>query len=179
MPSDATPRREGGNSGDDRRNSLRSRRFLLPVVGLLVLLLGSVAGWLIFQRTNRLPQPGEPAYADLVRAFYKGTVALQVVEPDRAESQLTRATQIAPREAAPFANLGLYYLRGLRGSPELDRQAKISSEPPISHRATAVSRRCKACWRSAATGPTRPSGTIGGRSIWTRTTCAPPVRSPS
>jgi Tfp pilus assembly protein PilF len=121
MPSDATPRREGGNSGDDRRNSLRSRRFLLPVVGLLVFALGGLAGWLIYQRTNRLPQPGEPAYADLVRAFYKGTVALQVVEPDRAESQLTRATQIAPREAAPFANLGLYYLRGLRGSPELDR----------------------------------------------------------
>ncbi|HYG82676.1 MAG TPA: FG-GAP-like repeat-containing protein, partial [Pyrinomonadaceae bacterium] len=58
-----------------------------------------------------LPAKGSREYNDTVRAFYVGLAALQVGDDVRAESELTRATQLAPDEPASWANLGLLSLR--------------------------------------------------------------------
>jgi tetratricopeptide (TPR) repeat protein len=58
-----------------------------------------------------LPAKGSKEYNDTIRAFYVGLAALQVGDDVRAESELTRATQLAPDEPASWANLGLLSLR--------------------------------------------------------------------
>ena len=50
-------------------------------------------------------------YDAAVRAFYTGTIAFQVGNDARADKELTRATQVAPDEAAAWANLGLFRMR--------------------------------------------------------------------
>ena len=58
-----------------------------------------------------LPAKASREYNDTIRAFYVGLAALQVGDDVRAESELTKATQLAPDEPASWANLGLLSLR--------------------------------------------------------------------
>ena len=111
---------------DRRRSPLR---VLLPVLAA-VLLLG-VGAFFLQQRRHQtyLPAPREPGYRDFVRAFYKGTSALQTGDNPRALLQLTRATQIVPSEAASFANRGLYYLKNgdnQRAAQDLERAGELA-----------------------------------------------------
>ncbi|HEX8844062.1 MAG TPA: FG-GAP-like repeat-containing protein [Pyrinomonadaceae bacterium] len=59
----------------------------------------------------KLPEKSSNEYNDTVRAFYVGLAALQVGDDVRAETELTKATQLAPDEPAAWANLGLLSLR--------------------------------------------------------------------
>lgn len=59
----------------------------------------------------KLPAKNSKEYNDTVRAFFVGLAALQVGDDVRAESELTKATQLAPDEPASWANLGLLSLR--------------------------------------------------------------------
>jgi tetratricopeptide (TPR) repeat protein len=59
----------------------------------------------------KLPDKSSKEYNDTVRAFYVGLAALQVGDDVRAETELTKATQLAPDEPASWANLGLLNLR--------------------------------------------------------------------
>jgi tetratricopeptide (TPR) repeat protein len=61
--------------------------------------------------TPKLPAKSAKEYNETVRAFYVGLAALQVGDDVRAESELTKATQLAPDEPASWANLGLLNLR--------------------------------------------------------------------
>jgi tetratricopeptide (TPR) repeat protein len=62
-------------------------------------------------RNAGLPQPGSSKYGDLVRAFYVGLAGLQTGADEPAKEKLTLATQLAPREPASWADLGLLALR--------------------------------------------------------------------
>lgn len=59
----------------------------------------------------KVPEKNSKDYNDTVRAFYVGLAALQVGDDIRAESELTKTTQLAPDEPAAWANLGLLNLR--------------------------------------------------------------------
>ena len=76
-----------------------------------VLLLLASAGLAGCKSAPNLPARGSKEYNDTVRAFYVGLAGLQVGDDVRAESELTRATQLAPDEPASWANLGLLSLR--------------------------------------------------------------------
>src|SRR3954465_2562669 len=78
------------------------------VFSLAFLTLLCVAGC---KTAPQLPAKNSKEYNDTVRAFYVGLAALQVGDDVRAESELTRATQLAPDEPASWANLGLLGLR--------------------------------------------------------------------
>ena len=58
-----------------------------------------------------LPGTSSKAYKEFVSTFYVGLSALQVGDDVRAESELSRATQIAPGEPAAWANWGILALR--------------------------------------------------------------------
>lgn len=60
---------------------------------------------------KRAAAPGSPNYDATVRAFYTGVIAFQVGDDTRADTELTRATQLAPEEPAAWANLGLFRMR--------------------------------------------------------------------
>ncbi len=112
-----------------RRSPFAAPRILLPVLAAVLLLGG---GAYFFQQRRHqtfLPAPSEPGYRDFVRAFYKGTSALQTGDNTRALLQLTRATQIVPSEAAGFANLGLYYLKAAdneKAAQNLERAGELA-----------------------------------------------------
>src|SRR5512132_3439890 len=59
----------------------------------------------------KVPEKSSKEYNDTVRAFFVGLAALQVGDDIRAESELVKATQLAPDEPASWANLGLLSLR--------------------------------------------------------------------
>src|SRR5688572_22148255 len=61
--------------------------------------------------TRGLPDVGSQQYRDLVTAFYVGLASLQTGEDVRAQTRLTQATELAPREPASWANLGLLAAR--------------------------------------------------------------------
>src|ERR1044072_6358383 len=65
-------------------------------------------------RRADLPEKGSPKYLSAVRAFYVGLSALQVGDDVRAEEKLKEATTLAPDEPAPWADLGLLYMRPRR-----------------------------------------------------------------
>ena len=58
-----------------------------------------------------MPAKNSKEYNETVRAFYVGLAALQVGDDVRAESELTKAAQLAPDEPASWADLGLLSLR--------------------------------------------------------------------
>ncbi|HMB89636.1 MAG TPA: FG-GAP-like repeat-containing protein, partial [Rhodothermales bacterium] len=58
-----------------------------------------------------LPDPSSEAYRETVSSFYIGLSAMQVGEDARAEAALLQATDYAPDEPAPWANLALLALR--------------------------------------------------------------------
>ncbi|MDT5121373.1 MAG: hypothetical protein QOC96_855 [Acidobacteriota bacterium] len=82
---------------------LPGRRFIFLFFLLLI-----IAGC---KSTPKLPAKSSKEYNDTVRAFFVGLAALQVGDDVRAESELTKATQLAPDEPASWANLGLLSLR--------------------------------------------------------------------
>lgn len=84
---------------------LIARRFILA---LLILPLAVSAAC---RRGERLPDKSSSEYRDAVRAFYVGLAALQAGADARAEERLTKVTELAPGEPAPWANLGLLALR--------------------------------------------------------------------
>jgi tetratricopeptide (TPR) repeat protein len=87
---------------------MRTRLLLRRHFIFLFFLLSMIAGC---QSTPKLPDKNSKEYNDTVRAFYVGLAALQVGDDVRAESELTKATQLAPDEPASWANLGLLSLR--------------------------------------------------------------------
>jgi Tfp pilus assembly protein PilF len=62
-------------------------------------------------RDSGLPKPGSKTYRDLCSAFYLGLAGLQAGEDVRAKDYLTRSTQIAPDEPAPWTDLGILQVR--------------------------------------------------------------------
>ncbi len=58
-----------------------------------------------------LPSKSSEAYAALVSDFYVGLAALQVGDDVRADSMLSKTTQLAPGEPATWANWGILALR--------------------------------------------------------------------
>ncbi len=60
---------------------------------------------------DRPPVPRSADYDATVRAFYTGLIAFQVGDDVRADSELTRASKLAPEEPAVWANLGLFRMR--------------------------------------------------------------------
>ena len=88
----------------------------IPLIPLgIVILVAAVAAVVLLRRddaTGPVPVPTSGCYDAMVSAFYSGTVALIVQDPDRPEPELKRAAECVPEEPAPWANLALYYLRG-------------------------------------------------------------------
>ena len=84
-------------------SSLRLRVGAAVVAVFLIILIG-FSIW----RRGRTPHD---SYRDMVSAFYTGVIALQVGDPDHVVPGLTTATQLYPKEPAPWANLGLYAIR--------------------------------------------------------------------
>ena len=83
-------------------------RHNFPLISLLLalcLMMGCKGG------SPQLPEKTSNQYNDTVRAFYVGLAALQVGDDVRAESELKKATELAPDEPASWANLGLLNLR--------------------------------------------------------------------
>ncbi len=85
-----------------------ARRKLSYCFALFLLASAGLAGC---KSAPNLPARGTREYDATVRAFYVGLAALQVGDDVRAESELTKATQLAPDEPASWANLGLLSLR--------------------------------------------------------------------
>ena len=86
-------------------HSLARRQLLFLFVSFMLL---SIAGC---KSTPKLPEKNSADYNEAVRAFYVGLAALQVGDDVRAESELTKATTLAPDEPASWADLGLLSLR--------------------------------------------------------------------
>ena len=79
---------------------------------LLLLVIGGL-GFFLFNRGNGSKggvAPSSPQYAEIVSAFYVGLGALESGE-GRALEKFKRVTELAPNEAAGWANLGLLQLR--------------------------------------------------------------------
>lgn len=81
-----------------------------------------------------LPAKSAKEYNDTVRAFYVGLAALQVGDDVRAESELTKATQLAPDEPASWANLGLLNLRQRNLDAAAERLEKARALAPDNSR---------------------------------------------
>ena len=62
------------------------------------------------RRDGGLPDPSSDAYRETVTAFYSGLAAIQSSSTG-AEERLLRATELAPAEPSPWANLGILALR--------------------------------------------------------------------
>ncbi|MDF2439612.1 MAG: hypothetical protein JWN98_596 [Abditibacteriota bacterium] len=65
----------------------------------------------LWRRNSAGVDIASPAYRDAVSAFYVGLSALQAGDTDRAAKWLPRATELAPDEAAAWANLGVFQMR--------------------------------------------------------------------
>jgi Tfp pilus assembly protein PilF len=82
----------------------------------------------------KLPAKSSKEYNDTVRAFYVGLAALQVGDDVRAESELTKATALAPDEPAAWANLGLLNLRQRNWDAAGERLEKARTLAPDNSR---------------------------------------------
>ena len=85
------------------------RRVLAVGVALAVVVAGAVV--LVRRQTAGLPSPGSAAYEEATRLFYRGLAALQVGLIDDSKREFAAASEAAPGEPAPLANLGLAHLR--------------------------------------------------------------------
>jgi Tfp pilus assembly protein PilF len=94
----------------------------------LSILIATFAG--ACDRGEKLPDISSQAYKDAVRAFYVGLAALQAGADARAEEELARVTELAPGEAAPWANLGLLALRQREFDSAAQRLEKAHSLAP-------------------------------------------------
>lgn len=86
----------------------RKRQLLILCLGFLLL---SVAIFSFWKRNGAGVDVASPAYRNAVSAFYVGLSALQAGDTDRAAKWLPRATELAPDEAAAWANLGVFQMR--------------------------------------------------------------------
>src|SRR5438132_2900305 len=68
---------------------------------------------------ENLPATGTRQYGDTMRAFYVGVAALEAGDNVRAQTQLQRASTLAPDEPTVWADLGLLAMR----SGQLDAAA--------------------------------------------------------
>lgn len=75
----------------------------------LVVLAAAFAFWRF--AGDRLPGPGSDTYRDMVSAYYTGVAAMDADTTERAEANLTRATELVPGEPAPWADRGLLRIR--------------------------------------------------------------------
>lgn len=66
-------------------------------------------------------------YGKIVSAFYSGVTALLVNSQARAEAQLKLTTELAPKEPAGWANLGLHFIRS-QNYAEADKALKRARE---------------------------------------------------
>ena len=82
-------------------------------IGIIVLIAAlGAAGYLLRHKSDSgLPNINTTDYRDAVSAFYVGSIALESGKDDIALAELTKVTQLAPKEAAAWANLGLYAIR--------------------------------------------------------------------
>ncbi|MDT4955241.1 MAG: hypothetical protein QOJ02_3379 [Acidobacteriota bacterium] len=104
------------------------RQLILLLVSLALL---SIAGC---KSAPKLPEKNFKEYNETVRAFYVGLAALQVGDDVRAESELTKATQLAPDEPAAWADLGLLSLRQRNMDTAGERLEKARSLAPDNSR---------------------------------------------
>ncbi|MDT5060624.1 MAG: hypothetical protein QOH63_1083 [Acidobacteriota bacterium] len=104
------------------------RQLILLLVSLALL---SIAGC---KSAPKLPEKNSKEYNETVRAFYVGLAALQVGDDVRAESELTKATQLAPDEPAAWADLGLLSLRQRNMDAAGERLEKARSLAPDNSR---------------------------------------------
>src|SRR5918996_4223544 len=72
----------------------------------------------------------DDAYRQAVTAFYTGLAALQTSQDVLARRELERVTEIAPREPAAWANLGLLLLRQQQIEEASQRLARASELAP-------------------------------------------------
>jgi tetratricopeptide (TPR) repeat protein len=98
----------------------RRSRIVLSVSAAIAILIASAVLTAVYLRpapagpdgaSAALPQPGSEIYGEMVSAFYSGIAALDVDAKDRARTDLTRATELVPKEPAAWANLGLLDLQ--------------------------------------------------------------------
>jgi tetratricopeptide (TPR) repeat protein len=105
-----------------------SRRNLLSILLLSALCFSGC------RSGSKLPERNSAQYNEAVRAFYVGLAALQVGDDVRAESELTKATTIAPEEPASWANLGLLNLRQRNLDAAAERLEKARGLAPDNSR---------------------------------------------
>jgi Flp pilus assembly protein TadD len=132
----ATTRRIGAPAAFDTivRNNERMKKVvphLVPKIAAATL----TACVLLSAGCHRgLPSPSSAEYHEFISAFYVGLAALQVGDDVRAESALTRATQLAPGEPAGWADWGILALRQRNfdlAAQRLDRARRL--EPKNDH----------------------------------------------
>jgi Tfp pilus assembly protein PilF len=87
---------------------------------------------------SQLPKPGSQRYAELCSAFYLGLAGLQSGEDVRARKALTDATQIAPGEPAPWADLGILDVREQQLDAAFKNVDKARSLAPSNSRIEAL-----------------------------------------
>ena len=87
------------------------KRTVVSIVAGALIAAAAVAAYFLTQRAAALPSPDSQTYQGLVRAFYRGLAALDTGLLDNAKTEFSRATALVPREAAPWANLGIAHLR--------------------------------------------------------------------
>jgi cytochrome c-type biogenesis protein CcmH/NrfG len=97
---------------------------------LLILFPLLALGFAACKSAPNLPAKTSAEYNATVRAFYVGLAALQVGDDVRAESELTKATQLAPDEPASWANLGLLSLRQRNLDAAAERLEKARTLAP-------------------------------------------------
>jgi Tfp pilus assembly protein PilF len=79
---------------------------------------------------EKLPEKSSAEYRALVSAFYIGLAALQVGDDARADAKLKQATELAPDEAAGWADWGLLALRRREFDAAAERLEKARSLAP-------------------------------------------------
>lgn len=110
---------------------MRLRLLLISQLVCFSLLLALLAGC---KSAPKLPAKNSKEYNDTVRAFFVGLAALQVGDDVRAESELTKAIQLAPDEPASWANLGLLSLRQRNLDVAAERLEKARTLAPDNSR---------------------------------------------
>jgi cytochrome c-type biogenesis protein CcmH/NrfG len=91
--------------------SASSRRWLLILAALVILLTLVPIGRFIFWPPVRLPRPGSQLYEQYVGIFQVGEAAADTDQPELANTRFTEAIALIPQEPAAFADRGLLELR--------------------------------------------------------------------